>query len=271
LNQKTNIMKLKYLNKSFLAVLAISLGIVACEKKKEIIAPWDIAGSNSNFAHLRIVHASPNFRTITGQADSIHIFVNGSKINGVRLSYGGAFPAINPTTYATVPHGNVQLKVSVGGLVNVDSIAVATINTTFNQGENYSFILTDSLLSANRDSARILVKDSFPTPLNGRTWLRFVHTLVDTAADKRVDVWSARRNNNLFANVQPGSVGAFTNQPFINFPDTLIVRRAGTMTELARLSNITYANQRVYTIFLRGDVKVATGLKARAVSWYANR
>lgn len=264
-------MKHSYFNKNILAVLALSLVILACEKKKEIVAPWDVAGSDGNFAHLRIVHAAPNFRNLTGQADSINVFVNGTKINGTRLTFGGAFPAINPTTYAAVPYGNVQLKVSVGGVVNLDSVAVTTINTSFNRGERYSFIVTDSLLSATRDSSRILVRDSFPTPLNGRTWLRFVNTLVDTAADKRIDVWSARRNNNLFANVLPGSVGAFTNQPFINFPDTLIVRRAGTTTELARLQNITFANQRVYTIFLRGDVKVASGVKAKTLTWYANR
>jgi hypothetical protein len=264
-------MKLTFLNKTMLVVLAVSLGFLACEKKREIVAPWDETGSDGNFAQLRIVHASPNFRALTGQADSINIFVNGSKINGARLTYGGAFPAVSPTTYAAVPFGAVQIKVSVGGLVNLDSIGVATINANFTRGERYSFIITDSLLNASRDSARMLVRDSFPTPLNGRTWLRMVNALVDTATDKRVDVWSTRRNNNLFTNVQPGSVGAFTNQPFINFPDTLIVRRAGTATELARLQNITFANQRVYTIFLRGDVIVPSGAKARTLTWYTNR
>jgi hypothetical protein len=263
-------MKSKYLNKLTLATLALSLGMLACVKEKEIRAPWTNAGADSEFAHLRIVHASPNFRNITGQADSIHVFANGVKINGARLTYGGLFPGQTPATYAGIAPGSVALKISVGGIDNLDSIPVATINANLEKGKNYSLIITDSLLNASKDSTRIFVWDSFPTPANIRVGLRFIHSLVDTATDKRVDVWSARRNANIFAAIQPGAVTNFTNQPFINFPDTLIVRRTGTTTELARINTITLANTKVYTLFLRGDVRL-TGTKARTLTWYTNR
>ena len=263
-------MNVKYFNKSLLAAFALSLGILACEKEREILAPVEDASSNGNSALIRIVHASPNFRAVTGQADSINIFVNGTKINGARLTYGSAFPATTPTTYAAVPPGEVQLKISVGGVVNIDSIEVGKLTANLKRGERYSFIITDSVLNASRDSSRIFIRDSFPVPAIGRTFVRFVHAMLDTA-DRRVDIWSARRNNNLLTNVLPGTISTFSNQPFINFPDTLIVRRAGTMTELARLNNITFANQRVYTVLVRGDVRLTTGAKARSVAWFTNR
>jgi hypothetical protein len=263
-------MKSFYKNKLTLGALALSLTMLGCVKEKVIIAPWETIDGNSNTAQLRIIHAAPNFRNVTGRADSIHVFANGAKINGARLTYGGTFPATSPTSYTTIPSGFVYLKISVGGLVNLDSIQVAAINTVIQPGTQYTLMITDSLLNASKDSTRIFVRDSLPNLLNIRTGIRFISALNDTAVDKRVDVWSARRNSNLFAGIQPGGITNFTTQPFINFPDTLIVRRAGTMTELARLNNITFANQRVYTMYLRGDV-LLTGVKARTLTWYTNR
>jgi hypothetical protein len=100
--------------------------------------------------------------------------------------------------------------------------------------------------------------------------VRFVNLLTDTAG-KRVDIWSARRNANLFANIPYGSISSFTNQPFINIADTLIIRRTGTTQEFARINTITLANQKVYTIFVRGDVLLSTGAKARTLTWVTNR
>jgi len=263
-------MKLNYINKFTMAALALSLGIFACEKKKEILAPWDTVGPGTEFAQIRIMHAATNFRAITGQADSLHFFVNGAKINNTRMSFGGVWPAQTPTTYTSVPAGNVDLRVSVGGIVNIDSIPITTLKLNLAAGERYSFMLTDSLLNASKDSSRIFVRDSFPTPLNGRIGLRFINGLTDTAG-KRIDLWSARRNANLYANIPYGSISSFSNQPFINIADTLIIRRAGTMQEFARINTITFANQKVYTIFLRGDVLLSTGAKARTLTWVTNR
>jgi hypothetical protein len=263
-------MKSTYLNKIIMAVLALSFGILACEKEKEIQAPWDTVGPDTEFAQIRIIHGATNFRTITGQADSLHFFVNGAKINNTRMSFGGVWPAQTPTTYTSVPAGNVNLKVSVGGIVNIDSIAITTLKLNLAAGERYSFILTDSLLNAKKDSTRIFIRDSFPTPLNGRIGLRFINLLTDTAG-KNIDLWSARRNANLYANIPYGSISTFSNQPFINLNDTLIVRRAGTLQEFARINTITLANQKVYTVFVRGDVLQSTGAKARTLTWVTNR
>lgn len=263
-------MKSVYLNKLTLAVLSLCLGILACDKEKEIQAPWDTVGPNTDFAQIRIVHAATNFRAITGQADSLHFFVNGAKINNTRISFGGVWPAQTPTTYTSIPAGKVDLKISVGGIVNIDSIPITTLKLNLAAGERYSFMLTDSLLNASKDSSRIFIRDSFPTPGNGRVGLRFVNLMTDTAG-KLVDLWSARRNANIYSNVRFGGISSFSSQPFINLPDTLIIRRAGTTQEFARINTITLANQKVYTVFVRGDVLLSTGAKARTLTWVTNR
>jgi hypothetical protein len=263
-------MKFKYIKWITPAILVACTLILACEKEKEIIAPWNEAGSDADYARLRIVHAAPNFRNLTGVPDSINIFVNGQKLNGTRLSYGGVFPGQSPTNYAVLPPGAYDVKITVGGVVNPDSIPVATLRFTLAEKTNYSFVITDSVLNANRDSGRIFVRDSFPEPITGRIGLRFIHAMADTVG-KRVDVWSTRRNNYLYTAVLPGVVSSFSIQPFIDISDTLIVRRAGTTTELARFNNIIFANTKVYTIYLRGNVALTTGTKARSLSWYTNK
>jgi hypothetical protein len=263
-------MKLRFIKWVTPALLVACTLILACEKDKKIIATWNEAGTDADYARLRIVHASPNFRNLTGVPDSINIFVNGQKLNGTRLSYGGVFPGQSPNNYAVLPPGVYDVKISVGGVVNPDSIPVATLRFTLAEKTNYSFVITDSVLNANRDSGRIFVRDSFPEPITGRTGLRFIHAMNDTVG-KRVDVWSTRRNNYLYTAVLPGTVSSFGIQPFIDVSDTLIVRRAGTTTELARFNNIIFANTRVYTIYLRGNVTLTTGTKARSLTFYANK
>lgn len=265
-------MKLKYIKWIIPAILMVCSLILACEKEKDITAPWNEAGADADVARLRIVHASPNFRNLTGVPDSLNIFANGQKINAARLTFGSAFPSISPNNYATLPPGSYDLKISVGGVVNTDSIPVATIRVNLLAKTNYSFIITDSVLRATRDSSRIFVRDSFPEIRNGRIGLRFISAWTDTAVVFRgVDVWSTRRNNNLYSNVMPGTTTSFSTQPFIDLSDTLIVRRAGTTTEIARLNNIVFANTRAYTIFLRGSSELSTGLKARTLTWYTNK
>ncbi|MCU0403522.1 MAG: DUF4397 domain-containing protein [Chitinophagaceae bacterium] len=265
-------MKLKNIILAGLLITGTSMMLWSCEKEKEIQAPWETAGSTSEKAHLRIIHASPNFRAVTGRPDSIHVFVNTAKVNGARMSFGSAFPATTPNSYIALPAGLSNIKISVGGLVNYDSIPITSITTTMDAGRYYSLVITDSIMNGSRDSAKMFMRDDVPNLFQGRTSFRFINCMVDTGATatQRVDVWSSRRNNYLYTNVATGTISSFSNQPFINLGDTLIVRRAGTTTEIARLNNIIFGDTRVYTMFLRGQVNV-TGTKAKTLTWYTNR
>lgn len=264
---------MKLLNIKKLAVGCIMGGLLfaSCKKEKEIAAPWVNAGTNSEFAHLRIVHSAPNFRAVTSQADSLYIFANNMKVNGTRLSYGGFYPSQTINSYAGVPSGDVDLKISVGGLVNLDSIAITSLKVKMEKGKFYSLVITDSILNGSRDSAKMFMTDNFAMPNPGRVAIRFVNSLVDTGIVQKVDVWSTRRNNYLYNNISTGTITAFSSQPYIALSDTLIVRRSGTMVELAKLNNITIADQRVVTFYLRGQANLATGAKARALSYFMNR
>jgi hypothetical protein len=102
--------------------------------------------------------------------------------------------------------------------------------------------------------------------------IRFINAFSDTAVDKRINVFSTRRNNNLFTGVNANVVTGFSNQPFINIPDTLIIRRTANPTvELARINTITFSNRRVYTLYARGNTAMASGARARSLVWYTHR
>lgn len=252
------------------ACILAALALSSCKKEKQVLAPWVNAGASAEFSQLRIVHAAPNFRLATGQADSINIFANGFKLNGTRLSFGSYFPSQLINSYVGVPPGDVDLKISVGGVVTMDSIPITTLKVKMEKGNFYSLVITDSIMNGSRDSAKIFARDVFTIPITGRIGIRMVHAMNDTATDKRLDIWSVRRTSNLYTNVSPGMISSFTTQSYLGLNDTLIVRRAGTTTELTRLV-ATFADQRVYTLYLRGDVKLSSGTKAKTFTYYTNR
>ncbi len=264
---------MKIIIQKALAVVAGATLLLGCEKKVVEVVAFEEAGMEGNFAHIRFVHASPNLATIAGTTtEAVDIRVGNQKINGAALAYGGLWPNNFPTTYAAVAPGQQDIKVSLRGTTNFDSIALVTLNANLEQGKYYSFIVSDNVVAAANDSARIFVEDNFVTPAEGRVVLRFANVLNDTAADKRVNVFSFRRNANLFTAVDANSITAFSNQPFINIPDTLVIRRTSDPTvELARINTITYSNRRVYTIYARGNTAMATGAKARGLVWYTHR
>lgn len=254
------------------AVLAGTTLLLGCEKKIIEVAELTEAGDNGSLAHVRFIHASPNLAAIAGTTtDAVDVRVGGQKINGVALAFGGIWPATFPTTYAGVTPGLQDIKVSLRGSATLDSTALLTLNANLAQGKYYSFIVTDSVVAATTDSGRIFVEDNFVTPAEGRVVLRFVNVLSDTATDKRVDVFSFRRNANLFSGVNVNAVTSFTNQPFINIPDTLVIRRTSNPTvELARINTITFSNRRVYTLYARGSVTVSSGIRGRSLVWYTH-
>lgn len=255
------------------AIIAGGILLMGCEKKIADTLPTSEAGDNGNFAHIRFVHASPNLAALVGTTtDLVDVRVGNQKINGVALTFGGLWPANFPTTYAAVEPGTHAIKLSLRGTTNFDSTALYTLNANLERGKYYSMLVTDSVAAAASDSARIFVEDNWTTPAEGRVVIRFINALSDTAADKRINVFSTRRNNNLFTGVNANVVTSFSNQPFINIPDTLIIRRTANPTvELARINTITFSNRRVYTLYARGSTAMATGVRARSLVWYTHR
>lgn len=253
--------------KVFGVIVFLGITIVACEKEIKYIAQKI---SPANKAYIKIVHAAPSFRNVFNTRDTFHVYANGDKINATFLTYTSAFPSATGNGYLAIDPGDLTLKLFTPGVLVGDSVEVATFSKTVEAGNYYSFIITDSV-KLSRDSSQIWLRDNFETPPQNLYGLRFVHAAMNDTVGKRVDVFSARRNGNIFSNYAPGQASSFTNFPFNSqIPDTIIVRRSGTTMELARINNITFGHTRVYTLVFRGNVAV-TGTKGKALTYYVNK
>jgi hypothetical protein len=255
----------KYISIIIVAACTIVL-VGSCSKKLDKIGA---ASGIDGMAFIKVGQFSPNFRLVVNNRDSINVYANGVKLNGTFLTFGSYFPSTT-NLYAAVPPGILAIKITVNGVTTPDSVTLATFNKTLSAGSYYSFILTDSLLNTN-ESKQIFVQDNFVLSDTLHYSIRFMHSILSDTAGKNVDVYSSRLGTNMFSNVAPGTVSAFTSQNYTLTTDTLIVRRAGGLFELARLNAAVLARQRAYTLLYKGLPATTTGSKARSLGIYTNQ
>jgi hypothetical protein len=287
------------------------LFIVSCKKSDKYEAtrlPID------NNAYLRVVHVASNFATSLGVADNFHVYINNTKINGASLVYAtsttnmidsangttvrGTYPttvtafpvqALNTNTYAAVLAGNVNIRFSIPGKNLVDSVTFVSLPVQLGRASYYTLFITDSIRNG-QTPAKILTQDFITKPDTAMYAVRFAHMVLNDTAGKNVDVYSTKQASTIFANVSPGAVTNFSsfkiNPTIPSIPDTIIIRRAGTLNELTRyppkyaagfpitssIGPVSYPNsQRAYTIIYKGNASTITGAKARSLIWINNR
>ncbi len=256
----------------YLLLILTSMGSLlwSCSKQATdgIATKTSIEGS----AFIKIAHFSPAFRLAVNGSDSFNVYVNGMKLNGAFLTYGSLFPSVT-NMYAAVPAGNNIIRLTMNGVLTPDSLMIATYTKSLVAGKYYSFIITDSLKSTS-NSKQIFVEDNFMFSDTTTFTMRFVNAIMNDTAGKNVDVYSTRRASNIFYNISPGTVSEFVPQPYNFVTDTLIVRRAGSMFELARLSTASnpLGRNRAYTLVYKGLPGVlTTGTKGRSLVTFANQ
>jgi uncharacterized protein DUF4397 len=252
------------MKKNIILILAVFIGLLACEKDKTVVATYQLPPSN---AYLRIMHVSPNFRKVQNQPDSFNVFVGTTKINGSLFTYNSSFPAagINVNTYAAVPSGSQQIRLSLQGKSTIDSLTIMTLTKTLEAGKYYTFFITDSL-SAQQNPTKIWVEDAnFLSDDTTQYRIRFAHTVLNDTAGKNVDVYSYRKAGNIFSNISPGTVTDFISLPSPTTLDTISIRRPGTGFELAKINALSIVKGRSYTVIYKGSPGT-TGSNVRARS-----
>ena len=253
------------MKKHILLSLVFLIGLLSCEKDKTVVATYQPTGSN---AFLRVMHVSPNFRNVQHYADSFNVYVGANKVNGALFTYNSSFPAaaINVNTYAAVPAGSQQIRLSLPGKSLVDSFTIMTLTKTLEGGKYYTFFITDSL-SAQQDPTKIWVNDAnFLSDDTTQYRIRFAHTILNDTAGKNVDVFSYRKAGNIFSNIARGAVTDFISLPAPTTLDTISIRRPGTGFELARISGVSIVKGRSYTILYKGSPGTVGALTGTGVT-----
>lgn len=249
----------------------IAIGIVttyfaiSCKRELEPAAQYE---TPKGTAYLRIVHASPYFSNIFNVRDSFNVLVGGTKVssfingNNPYMTYtaNNTFPTGSSLYgYVSVPAGEQEIKLSAG-VMNPDSITIKRFTKILEPDTYYTFMITDSI-NSTRDAAQIFVRDSISTtPTIGYYSLRFIHAVMqDSVAPKQklvdtINVFSSRYNRNIYTNITPGTVTGFSQFTYTDrLSDTIYIRRVRSTVNLAVLNNVTFNNQRTYTLYFKGD------------------
>jgi hypothetical protein len=246
----------------FLTVITAGIFVFSCKKEYEYKAQ---RSSPEGKAYIKVIDASPGFRNLTTQPDSFHVYADNAKLSGTFLTYNGIFPA---TGYAAVAAGQRNIRLSIVGKVNVDSVTVVTLPKNFEAGKYYTFIVNDSMGSL-QNPTRIVNNDVFTPPAYNNFKLQFIHGVVNDTVGKTVDVYSFRAGSNIFTGVAAGQSAAFINLPVTALSDTLSIRRTGTNNELTRVTTVSFGSQKVYTLLYKGNTAI-TGTKGKSAVVYTN-
>jgi len=229
----------------------------ACSKNSQDSTPIVNTSNSSNIQFfLATVGASRNLIT-----------VDGNRINRPTLAAGTCFPT------AVYPSTNTSLAFAIGGGLHSFTVVDTLVTTmqkpltfagTFEAGKYYSIFMYDTITNPKQ----VTVESKIEIPADNTARLRFANFIHDVNAVPAVEVFSTRRNEVVFPNVNKTDVTSFI--PYSStVNDTLIVRQVGTTTALATFNGFFPTQKRSYTLVYRGSNRTPT-TTPKAVTVFAN-
>lgn len=183
------------------------------------------------------------------------LFIDNQRINGATIAYGTPFPT-NAYGFTVKGAGN--------NFLIRDTLATSTqvplsFQPNLNAGKNYTIFVYDTSTAPQQ----LTVETSIVVPNDTTARLRFANLQYSVSARPSVDVYSVKRQSNIFTNISKAQVTDFI--PYASaLNDTLIVRETGTNTTVAQLNGINPTQKRSYTVVLRGGA-------TRVLTTFANR
>jgi hypothetical protein len=232
-------------------ILAIVMVLSSCEKefKYVIVEQKDLAGKASVKFYNSIVNSSRNF-----------VYADNIPVTGSITSFATAalFPAVSPS-YFMLDAGSRTITVKDTAVVTTQ--IPLEIKTNLEAGKYYTMIAYDSI--TNPKMLALTDNIQFPTDTTSR--LRFVNVIYTTTPVSNVDVFSFKRQANIFTNVSIAQATDFI--PYASaFTDTLQIRATGTTTSLAQLNTLVLTQKRSYTIVFRGRYQSTSGTVSRVAN-----
>ena len=227
----------------------------SCKKefKKLIVEDTNLSGK----AFLKVYNSAVN-------TNRNYVYVDNVPVTGSIIAYGGVFPSTGYTS---------ALDPGTHAIVVKDTLATSTqtpvsFTSTFEPGKNYTVFTYDTVNSVKYK----LVTDVIEIPADTTARIRFANMIYSSTPLPNVDVFSIRKNANIFSNVALGQVTDFI--PYAsNWIDTVYVRATGTTTNLTPLFAIRATQKRSYTIVYRGRYETTTPSTAallRSLTSFAN-
>lgn len=227
---------------------------------------------STKFANIRVIHCfagnTPQLPTAPNATTGPQVFmyVNGKKLNGNALSYGGQWPS--PNVYAIVDPGTVKMEAVMARLnlaivPNVPApIAGDTLisgNQTLQAGKFYSVYFGDTV-----GTYRLTVReDVMPTPDYQTYKIRMAHWIMNPL--DTFNLYSRRLQANIVSDVTHKQVTGWVQLPVPVLNDTLEIRKRGTTTSIVTPLALTPVGLRFYTVVLRGKTGLTGKLQTAGI------
>ncbi len=245
-------------------VLAMTT-LLSCTKSfdEKTVQQTDFTNSTLVQVYLATLGASRNY-----------VYMDGTKLTGSLMTTGSVFPS---TGYAvSVPGGlhSFQVKDTLSSSTQVP----LTFAENMQVGQNYTIFMYDTITTPKQ----LTVPTNIVVPGDTSARIRFAHFAHSTDPVPAVDIFSVKKNANIFTNVQFTEVTDFV--PIASrTTDTLIVRLAGSGDNLTNFTSTgtpttvwaitTPTDKRSYTLIFRGGYNTVVTNKAtvRTLSVFANR
>jgi len=197
----------------------------------------------------------------TVSATRNYVYVDGVPVTGAGLATGGIFPSTGYASAITAGTKNFIIKDTLATSKQVPLEFTSTLEAK----KNYTIFMFDTITSPRK----LIVE----TPLNMlhkiSAPVRFVNIIYAKTNIPAVDIYSTAKNVNLFTNVPTGSVTGTISLP-TEVTDNIIVRIAGTTTQLAAINSLVLQPDRAYTLVFRGSYFVTSGTNAKTLSLLTN-
>lgn len=240
----------------------------SCAKKvdSKLTLQSDLSNKSIVQVYMAMVNANRNF-----------VYVDGKQVNGASMISGSVFPATGL---------GFSAPVGLTGFLVRDTLPTATqiplsFASNLAASKNYTVFVYDTLNSPKQKT----VETTIEIPADTTARLRFANfTYHPMAPPAAVDIFSVKRNANIFTNVQVTDV-----TPFIPYAsalnDTFYIRLTGTGTNLQNWSptpapgafvniqaTLNPTAKRSYTLVFRGGYRasVTTNTTVRNLSVFIN-
>ena len=244
-------MKSSILIHSILAGLVSTVLFVSCQKE----AYNPVAQENRALATSAFV----KFHNGIVNSNRTYIYSDLVPLNGATIAYGGVFPSVSPS-YAALNAGTRAIAIR-------DTLFPSTqypiaFDAQLEAGAFYTIFAYDSVNAPKQK----IVKDNIEAFGDTTARIRFANFPYSTAAMPNVDIFSQKRQANVFTNIAPTAVTDFI--PYASgLNDTLYVRPTGTTTALTQGTLLPTA-KRSYTVIFRGSYRVTSGTAARTLTTF---
>lgn len=246
-------------NPIILTFIALILLCAACEKDYQgrLVTQPTLLSTNDK--------ASLQFYNATLNSIRTYVFVDNIQVSGTATGYAASslYPSTSPSDMTLTPGSR---SITVRDTFPTTTQTAVTVTGNFEAGANYTLFSHDTLSSTKA----FIVKDNIVIPADSTARVRFANVIFSATAVPNVDIFSVRRQANVFTNVALRGVTDFIPYAAATpLSDTLHVRATGTTTNIASLNGFNPIRKRSYTLVFRGRYQTTgtTGVARSLVSF----